>query len=182
MKGKQQLAIFDLDGTLIRGDSFRSLILGNMINRPMLAALVGLRATRIIARSEFAQKAHRELKPLLLQPDFMPGFLNSLEERIFLQVLDRAKKCKSNGQKTVLLSASPHEYVERVALKLGLDKGFGSDWRNGTYEHLYGQGKLDFAQREFPKEKFNWHYAISDSQSDKPLLDACNEQEYWSGN
>ncbi len=181
MAGKQQLAIFDLDGTLISGDSFRSLIVENILSRPRLGVLVGLRAARLLSREGFAKKAHKEVKPLLDNPDFVSDFLQSLEKRIFSQVLNNAKKRMAEGQKVVLISASPHEYAVRFSQQLGFDEGFGSDWRGGKYQHLYAKGKLDFALHHYPKEQFEWSYAISDSQSDSLLLNAFDEQEYWNG-
>jgi len=176
---KQQLAIFDLDSTLIMGDSFRSLILKKMMLRPQLILFLSLRLLRLIDRKSFAQKSHNALAPLLAKQSFLDSFLVSLESRVNQEVLADAQDRKKNGQKVILISASPHEYVSLFARKLGFDEGHGSNWRNDNYQHLYARGKLDFANENFSQKSYKWSYAISDSLSDADLLNSCENHKYW---
>ena len=179
---KTKLAIFDLDDTLIRGDSFRMLILEQVKKNPHLAILVALRAIKLIGRKTFAKQAHKYLLPYMNRDGFKKQFAEKLKPLICEDVLEKISECKSKGCKLVLISASPHDYVAYFAKLTGFAEGFGSDWRNGRYEHLHGSGKLEFLRKQYPTTQYDWHYAISDSPSDYALLNSCTNHEIWNGN
>ena len=178
MSGKP-LAIFDLDDTLVRGDSFRMLIMEQLPRRPRLLLHAGLRALRLTDRARFAEAAHRALLPLLRDSAFIEEMVGRLRERVQEPVLERVHERRRRGEMVVLISASPNEYVAPFARAMGFDAGHGSGWRNGHYVHLHGAGKLRHARDVYPPSHYEWRYAISDSESDLPLLRTCREYELW---
>jgi phosphoserine phosphatase len=166
----KKIAVFDLDGTLISGDSFRLLIQRNLVTTPTLLVWLAGRASRFIGRKEFAEAAHRALLPSLASKDYRESFLSSLHHLIRQDVLDRARRFNDEGIVTVLLSASPHDYVHPFGASLGFQHSFGSTWESDLYSHLYGETKKTFLERHLPKDAWLWHYSAADSESDKALL------------
>jgi phosphoserine phosphatase len=76
----------------------------------------------------------------------------------------------------VLLSASPHELVERIDRDLGVHRSIGSNAEiTGGLEGplCYGPGKLDALQQALGDVDLDRAFAYADSASDLPLLRAC---------
>lgn len=79
----------------------------------------------------------------------------------------------------VLISASPEDYVRQIAQNLGWPC-IASELRNGHFIHCYGQNKIKLLQKHFPREKFEYNFAISDSSSDLALLQMFKKHELLS--
>lgn len=125
------LAVFDLDGTLVRGDTFLPFLVGYAIRRRRLRALLGLpfhlalylgrlrsdhdtkeRLTvaffRGETRAEIARHAARfceQWVPRRLRPDLVLAL----------------REHQAAGHRVVLLSASPDLYVEEIGRLLGVE-------------------------------------------------------------
>ena len=167
---KKNLAVFDLDGTLIQGDSFQNLIKKTILTKPKILFFVLQRILFKIDRSVFAEKIHFELVKHLACKKNLNSINLKLKKKIIPERCSKVEYYRNNGVIVVLLSASPNEYVSSFAKNLSMDYGFGSTWRNDKYFHFYGQNKLDFLNETFPREKWNRVYAMSDSSSDLKML------------
>lgn len=166
----KKIAVFDLDGTLLSTDSFRLLVMSNLLSSPALLGWACARATRIVGRKKFVEAAHRALRPALSKPAYREKFIQSLHAFVQPKILDQAQQFQSEDVTTVLLSASPHDYVSELGKALGFQHAFGSNWADGRYVHLYGEEKVRFLEQTLPKHQWIWHYSAADSESDKPLL------------
>lgn len=167
-----RLNAVDLDGTLLRTDSFRLLLLRHLDTR--LVALAGARLLGGLDRAGFAAAASRHLAPVLADAAVMQRFALELESRLDPDVLAMARARGGPGAVTVVLSASPEEYVIPLAHRLGFE-GVGSGWRDGRYLHCYGERKRAVLRERFPPERYRYELAIADSRSDEPLLALFSE-------
>ena len=59
--------------------------------------------------------------------------------------------------------------MKKIAKDLGFI-GYGSYFENDNFFDLYGTKKLDFINEKYPVNSYRYYLAISDSQSDIPLL------------
>ncbi|MBK8458556.1 MAG: haloacid dehalogenase-like hydrolase [Phyllobacteriaceae bacterium] len=168
------LCVFDLDGTLIPGDSFAQIVKSRILRTPTLYLTVILRVLNLISGEKFAQHAHRALLASL-DPDNNPALIDSIVSSVLVERAAMVLDWKEKGAHVVLLSASPQDYVGRVGSILGFDESFGSTWKDGRYLHLHGARKRDFIETRFPKERWRRSFAIADSQSDMALLSLFEE-------
>jgi phosphoserine phosphatase len=159
--------VFDLDGTLLAQDSFRTLLRRHLDLR--LAALAGARLLRALDRAAFAAAASRHLAPVLGDAPAMERFADELAAALDPDVLALARRRAQEGTVTVVLSSSPEEYVVPLARRLGFD-GVGSGWREGRYFHCHGQGKRAVLLDRYPPGSHRYQLAVADSASDEPLL------------
>lgn len=162
----------DLDGTLLRTDSLRLLVLRHLDAR--LVALAGARLLGGLDRAGFAAAASRHLAPVLADAAAMQRFVLELESRLDPDVLALLRARASGGATTVVLSASPEEYVVPLAHRLGFE-GAGSGWRDGRYVHCHGERKRAVLLERFPPARYRYELAIADSGSDEPLLALFSE-------
>jgi HAD superfamily phosphoserine phosphatase-like hydrolase len=172
----RDLCVFDLDGTLIAHDSFGQLVKKYAFQRPSLLFAALARRSGMLSRGSFARIAHGRLLDRLdpaankrIVPDILSCVIGARRERI--------AEWRGKGGHLVLLSASPHEYVEAVGLALGFDESFGSHWENGGYLHLHGSAKRRFIDLRFPAGEWRRTYAIADSESDEELLSCFDAVE-----
>ncbi len=157
----------DLDGTLLRTDSFRALVVRHL--DPRLVALAGARLLRGLDRESFAAAVTGHLAPVLADVALMERFARELESRLDPEVLALVRARAGEGAVTVVLSASPEEYVAPLAHRLGFE-GAGSRWRDGRYLHCHGERKRAVLLERFPPGLYRYQFAIADSRFDEPLL------------
>ena len=163
------MCIFDLDDTLIRGDSFRRLLMSRVWRSPQLAILMIARKLNLVDRTKFAGSAHRIVAASFDLDRIVLDAMN----RLNVDVLDTVKAHKEKGDLVVLISASPDEYVSRIGDALGFDHAKGSHWVAADYTHLHGHQKIRYLEQNFSQDDFDWVYAVSDSITDIPLLQKC---------
>jgi HAD superfamily phosphoserine phosphatase-like hydrolase len=168
----RELAVFDLDGTLTPGDSFRDLALRNSIHRPRILFLALARRVGLLDRKGFAGELHRVLRWRLSDPSFVSALVNDIAASVDAERIAEVRRWREQGVFTLLLSASPHEYIEPLARKLGFDAGLGSRWHGNKYLHVWGRGKLDLLNTAYPVDAYRRVFAIGDSSSDEELLSA----------
>jgi HAD superfamily hydrolase (TIGR01490 family) len=187
------VAVFDLDRTLVPGSSlarfgWAALRGGTVEARPVIRELmrsrqyarrgeVGGQADGLLARL-LAASAGREHAPLL-------ALSRSVAEQVARTAPDGARQLVAGhrraGDLCIVLSASPHELVEAVALHLGAHKGIGTrgEVRDGRLTgrldgpFCHGPGKLARLRDDFGARPLNLSAAYSDSMSDLPLLSAA---------
>lgn len=187
------VAVFDLDRTLIRGSSLsvlgRDLVRRGLVPRTAVArhALTELafrrrgigaaRLDRLVAtlleaadgeRAEPLLTAAREVGPRLA------AAVHPTARWLLRHHLEAGDFC-------VILSASPHELVDAVAVELGAHRAVGTRVEvagglltgrlDGPF--CYGTGKLECLEREVGRIDLATATAYADSGSDLPLLERC---------
>lgn len=168
---KENLIVVDFDKTLIPFDSFRKFILLWFKKYPLsISLLLLLRKIKILNAEKFKrlliQRAIKDQKFGIKNE----AFSNSLLQKINKEVLLKIKSEQKQDTTILLLSASPDLYIEQVGNKLGF-KAKGSYFdSNKNFIHLFGSLKIDYLKKHYPREKFNYLYAISDSDSDIKMM------------
>jgi len=187
------LAIFDLDRTLVPRSSLialgQAMAQRGLVRRRALALAV-LRDVRFARRGAsdgdireardraLATVAGMERTRLIpVANEVAEGLVSGLRPGARL-LLDRHL---APGDFCVVLSASPHELVEAISMRLGAHRGIGTraevvDGRfTGKLDGplCYGAGKLDRLTAELGAVDLGGAWAYADSVSDLPLLEAC---------
>lgn len=183
------LAVFDLDGTLIRGDSFLPFAVGYARSRRKYRPLVtlplwlGLYAGRLMPDHAAKQRVLTSFfrgEPVAAVAEYAGKFHDAwLSRRLREPVVARLKEHLSSGHRVVLLSASPDLYVPAVGKALGIDEVVctrvrcTADAWDGMLDghNCKGEAKLTrlrdhLGVAEWPGESF----AYGDSKSDLPVL------------
>ena len=161
------LNVIDLDKTLITIDSLRYLVLKKM--NPAILLIAILRVLKIIDRSKFAEKVSQIFKDVLHDECQMESLVKYLQKKVNKKVLEKVQEHSEGDAVTVIVSASPEEYVKKFAEYFGF-LGIGSHWRADKYFHCYGTNKITYIEQKFPKEKYRYNFAISDNKNDIELL------------
>lgn len=171
MNERENIVVVDLDNTILKVDSF-NLFLTIQLKKSFMKVIFFriLRKMRIINSSNFKYYVVRYIYNSLSNTE-KEKFIVQLSIYLNKDLLNEINSQYKSNCQIFLLSASPDEYVKPFANKLGW-KGFGSyyDHYSGKYFHLHSKGKLEFILERFPKNRFNYVYAISDSETDLDLL------------
>ncbi|MDG2039954.1 MAG: HAD-IB family phosphatase [Ilumatobacter sp.] len=174
------IAAFDLDGTLIRGDSFL----------PFLASVIGPASLAIaLARGPF--RVRDEFKRALIRRTLggrseveictnAERFAGQISARSWLQrgqIVNLARSLRSECS-VGIVTASPQLYAAALAERLGLDWAIGTELAVGSDgcltgellgENCRGEAKSRKLAEHFPDRPIQW--AVGDSPSDQPMLD-----------
>lgn len=167
----------DLDKTLIPFDSFRYFVFTHLKKKNFfsLVALYAIsRKMRFVGSADFK---HKSL--LLFRKDAQyKKKISDLVGKIISDIKPDIMECiqrETDPQTTnVLVSASPADYVELLAKELGWP-WLASDIVDGKFIHCHGLKKKELILHHYPKEKYEYNFAISDSPSDLPLLKMFNK-------
>ena len=167
----KKINVIDLDGTLIKYDSFRTLLRLELsrINLPIFAITI-LRTMRILSQAKYKAwvilllEKQRNEKYFI---DFAAKICKSIDKNIMEEIGSNSDYNTSN----VLISASPNIYVKHIIHKLSWE-GSGSYFKEGSFNHLYGDNKLIWIKKQYPEMCHYYNFAISDSSSDLQLLKA----------
>ena len=183
-------AVFDLDGTLIRGTSAERLLVPWLVRRRVvgwrpLAAAVGRAATLpVVGRTRALRRNKRwlqdvpskELLPLL------DAFLDEMvEPRWCAATRGRLEAFQAQGLKVFLLSGAPSFLVDAVTARLGADGGVGTrlERANGHFTgrlagpHWFAEAKTE-ALRELATAhdlELSASWGFADHLSDLPFLE-----------
>ena len=183
------LAVFDLDGTLVRGDTFLPFLISYAWRhrrwRPLLTLpfWLALYACRILSDSAAKQRvliAFLRGQSRAKVERHAEWFCQSwVRPRLRESVIERLQAHQQAGDRVILLSASPDPYVPAIGRMLGIEEVLctrvvrvGDDWE-GTLlgENCKGEGKVR-RMAEYLKTQSappgSWTYG--DSPSDLPLL------------
>ena len=166
--------VIDLDGTLIAYDSYTYYIKQLIKSGEFAIAarlLIYLRKFRII--SVYRQKKYSIT--LCRKTSDYQSFLKQFAQQIFddidKSVLEIVKKHSSESTTNVLCTASPIDYASIVADFLGWDCIASSlDTPGNRLNHVYKNNKITMIQKQYPAERYNYNFAISDSPKDVGLL------------
>ena len=185
--------MFDLDRTLIPGSSFgifgRALVRHGLVARRQVARHAvleatfrrrGLKTARIdgLVQDLLAVAAGADAAPLLAVARSMGPTLAARVHPTARWLLDMHRDA---GHLCVIVSASPHELVEAVAVELGADRAVGTriavegGLLTGRLDgpFCYGDGKLVAIDRELGATDLSGATGYADSRSDAPLLERC---------
>ena len=182
------IAVFDFDGTLIKKDSmillfFRYFNL-SIRNVPRFCRLT-LETLKYFLKV-YSQKEFKEIYINLIISSsrfkevgaLFDDFSKYLLGLVFMGAKEKIIELKNKGYKTILLSASPDLYLEKISRELGFSelictKTVCSDSKivvSGL--NCYGKNKIKMLLDSFSEDRVNWKgsYCYSDSESDRALL------------
>ncbi|MDP7319719.1 MAG: HAD family hydrolase [Bacteriovoracaceae bacterium] len=169
---KKKINVIDLDGTLIPYDSFRAMLKHYLFvpgTGVQLIYLSILRKLGFCSRKCFAERTYFVCKSHSTYDKFSQLVAERALEAINQEVLARINEHTDDNTKNILCSASPQDYVTKIADAFKW-QGIGSHFDNNSFVHMYGENKLKTINKLFPIEKFDYNYSISDSKSDMKLL------------
>ncbi|MCY6353941.1 HAD family hydrolase [Clostridium sp. ZS2-4] len=188
----EKLAIFDVDFTLTKKETFIELYLFMMIKNPRLIMHMP-RSLKIAffylfkiydagkakeAFGKFLEGIHEEQMQKLVK-EFYEKRLSKI---LYEDAIDTIKKLKNEGYKIYLISASPEIYLNELYSIKEVDKIIGTKLRceNGIFrsiiegENCKGEEKVRRLKEVLEKENihvdFKESYMFSDSLSDLPLF------------
>jgi phosphatidylglycerophosphatase C len=129
----RRLAVFDLDGTLTRADSFGPFVLGllrqhpaRLLRLPLVVVPALGYALRILGRGELKAALLRLLfgnLPRSAVDAFAARYaLHVVETQLFPEAVGALRSHLAAGDPVVLLSASPDLYVPRIGSLLGVSE------------------------------------------------------------
>lgn len=163
----KKLFVIDFDRTLLKTNSI--LLLITKLKIPSLYIYAGLRKLRVISKKDFAYKV--TLIVLKYKKEHgVKKIVNILFDFVNSDVLNHIRENQDSNSKVIIISTSPHDYITCIAEKLGF-QGFGSSIEGSRFHYLYGKNKIELLKNEFPEDKYEYYYAISDHISDLELLD-----------
>jgi 4-hydroxybenzoate polyprenyltransferase/phosphoserine phosphatase len=144
----------DLDGSLVRTDTFSECILGGVRTRPLQA----IRTLLAMPTSGRAHTKRRFAELFDLNVDTLP-YSSSLIEHI--------RKEKERGQQVVLVTGADSTIAQRVAARVRL---FDQVIASNGLQNITGSAKLDVLRESFGDDGFEY---IGDSVADLPIWRAC---------
>lgn len=184
MKG---LALFDFDGTLIEGDSFisfgihaagRARFYGRLLLcSPWLAAwkaglIPGGRAKERLFGSLFAGMPAEDFRR------YCRSFMPVIERSLRHDVIKKMQAHRRRGDRLVIVSASPKDWIEPWARTVGVDEiiSTGVEVKDGrltgrfSTPNCVGDEKVRRVKELIPDLADYEVYAYGDSRSDEPML------------
>mgnify|MGYP000890522894 CR=1 FL=1 len=190
MKIKDRAAFFDIDETLVKGQTQKFLALVAFKEGKIgLFKLLGLlfffaryklglvknieeimEASYAIVKGWPATEADRLIKK---------SFEHGIKQKIFPEGERLIKKLKKDGCRIILVSNTLQQIVDLLVDYLGAETGIGTTLveKNGVLEGkigrlVYGQNKVKYLQESFGRQiDFKKSSAYTDNKSDLPLLE-----------
>lgn len=161
---------FDLDGTLLRGDTVCEVLasrLGHLDRMRELEATASSREDIALARSEMAgwYKDHRL--------SALQGFAS--EARLAPGAREGCALLREAGVELAIVSLTWAFAVEWFARELGADSWLGTSLESdGTIGHVWAEDKADWLEKQVDSSGLSRHQvaAVGDSAGDIPLLHA----------
>ena len=180
----QALAIYDFDGTMIRGDSIAAYLLYAFRRRmlPLSALLTGaacalLHRCGLISAGQAKQRALRFLAriPAADRADMDTAFAQSLSARICPAALRQMQDDRRDGKLIVLLSASTDNYMAPLGQLIGVDQLICTRLSDLPDGNCRGRVKAERLHAWLDASgivpDFAASAAYADSASDAPVLD-----------
>lgn len=183
------LALFDFDGTMIRGDSIVPFVRfalkrGDMKKREFLSACF----QGIQFRMHLKTGGEMKKKALSFYARLAPEEKKALDtafarDYLLPRVYDAARKAlerhKQEGRITVLVSASTENYMQYIAPALGFDHLLCTpmDQEGRVLDNCHGEEKARriraFLEKEGLEADWEHSFAYGDSRGDLPMLSLC---------
>lgn len=172
--------VIDLDRTLLPYDSFRALIKKELFKLDLYVIWITIiRITRLTSMDYFKIKMIKHLEKKY-KDTYFNEYANILFKDLDKDVLEMIASETKNNTLTILLSASPNLFVKPLIEKLEYE-GTGSYFNEkGSFVHIYGSGKIKWLASNYNAQKYNYNFAISDSNTDDELLSLFKKSVKWS--
>jgi phosphatidylglycerophosphatase C len=183
------LAVFDLDGTLVRGDCFLPFMVSYararrkyraLLTLPLHVGMYAARLTRDHVAKERVMVAVLRGESRALVAEHATKFCESwVRPRLRETVVARLREHQAAGHRVVLLSASPDVYVEPIARMLGIEEVVCTRVRSadevwdGRLDggNCKGEGKVAALRTYLSMDYWpSKSYGYGDSKSDLPIL------------
>ena len=182
------IAVFDFDGTLMKKDSMTLLFfryfhlsIKNIPNIFRLFFETLKYFLKIYSQKQFKEKfinlvislsGHKDIDVLF------DDFSNYLLGLVFETAKKKIIKFRKKGFRTILLSASPELYLEKISKELGFDELICTRtiYNNNKIAisglNCYGKDKIRMLLDKYLEDRVAWEgsYCYTDSESDKGLL------------
>lgn len=191
---KKEFAIFDVDYTLVKGDSMFLILLFGIRKKPwiifytpIIFIKMVLYSMKIIDVKEAKEAIYFPLK-YLNEIELKEFYGTVLQKKIFKEVFEILKNHKEKGRHVLLVSASPEAYLNLFKENDYIDgvigtklKLLGDKFTNKIQgENCKGEEKVRRI-REYLRDNnleidYKNSFAYSDSLSDKPMLCLVNNR------
>jgi hypothetical protein len=182
----RKIAVFDLDGTLYRGATFRKYLLwgaSTLFKRGMY--LKSFMVVWRFALSKAGIESHKTMKYFncrmfegILSEEDNKAFTDTLMSGLNRNVIDLLNRFKRDGYLTVLSTASPESYCLILAERLGFDVCHATP-NAPEYESEYvenrGVGKLEKIRTLEDQTGGKLAMVVTDHYDDLPLLKANSQ-------
>jgi len=189
------VAVFDLDGTLMRGDTYRRYLLGYMQRQPRLflrlpllggfwlAHVLGLRGNAWL-KQRFLTTIMGGATPAEIEPWTDRFLARAMRSGLRPRALETLRRHKSAGHTLVLATASFDFYVDRLGQMLGFDQVVctRAAWEAGNLAgtidgaNCHGEEKVRRLNAHFGAQRGGCRVlAYTDHHSDLPLLQWADE-------
>ena len=191
----KKIALFDLDGTLISGDTQKKFFFWVLKFYPkrifsvffwlFLFPVMSLKGRRGMKRAFFSFLWNFSQQDLVNLAKSFADFY--FPQHCYSQVIEELRKHQRKGVCCVLISASPEFYLSEIGKRLGFDLVLGSQLEITSpmaflprlKKNNRGDEKVFRLRRDFPEwfssENFSFDFAYSDSSADIPILLLCRE-------
>jgi HAD superfamily hydrolase (TIGR01490 family) len=183
----QGLALFDVDGTLLPGDTlwdFFTQTHGNLgrwapiwaCRKPIvqwkLGKLSNSQAKERLLSEFYKGKSEKELREQGLR------MLDRIWPRMYSQALNTIEAHRQAGATLALVSASPQIWMQEFGRRLNISTVLCTQlkFKNGVFtgeflgQHCYGPEKARRIQEAFNLNSFSQIYAYGDSRGDREML------------
>jgi HAD superfamily hydrolase (TIGR01490 family) len=194
-----RLAIFDFDGTLLRGNSwrlfFRRQIFARPFQAPAMVAGAVLRKAGLVsaeALQDRALAAWRGRSRVDIETEAKAFYHETIRPRLRAEALAELAARREEGCAPVLLSAAWDVWLKPVAEDLRISMWAGSEV---AFENerclgrlvgplLRGEAKRDFLASDSFTHPVDWResYAYGDEHSDAPMLSMVGRPFFVAGN
>jgi phosphoserine phosphatase len=175
----QKINAIDLDRTLIPFDSFRLFVLTYLKQKnylTTLTAFVLFRRLRLLQSKTFKHKALKQIRNHKAYQSLIQEISAKIMATLRPGCMQAIARVTDQNTLNILISASPEDYVSLVAGHLGWPY-LASKIENNKFIHCHGPNKITLLQDHYPRDKYIYNFAISDSLSDLELLKMFNKYE-----
>lgn len=154
-----RIGLFDMDGTIIDG----SAVLGHcgfLVEQGIIEDQNGIykaweldmkNEEKIMACGEFYRSATTGLHP----EDLMIDEYVNQDHKYYEEVINKFKKLKEEGFRTIIISGSTNDLVQGFVKKLGFSEGYGALYKTDKLGRYTGQIEFATFKSEVKKEIIN---------------------------
>lgn len=197
----RQLVIFDLDGTITRSDTLIPFLVGCLVRFPRLRATMFQLPFDMIrfglGRISAGAMKERLLRAVIggLPVEDVDRWAQTFASRVvagrcYASMLNLIKERQAQGDRVILLSASPSLYVRLIGQALGISEIVATEIeiKKGRYTgalvtpNCAGHEKLRRIREHLGADRYAGNtLAFGDRESDRPLLEWADEGWFVKG-
>lgn len=193
---KVKLAIFDVDKTVIRGDSMFQFLMYGLLRKPLTApylvqtVLYSVLYKLKLLSAEKAKSSYFTAIRFMEEKDLAHFYQTRLMPTVFPEAVKEMKEMKRQGHHVLLVTASPYVYMKYfeelpfvdkvIATKLVMSNDRFTSMIEG--QNCKGREKVHRIQAYLDENRWEIDYesscAYSDSLSDLPMMELVKKR-YW---